>query len=86
LQQRFYPVNFPAPSVFRNISPRKLILAGVLICSIVVFLLILLAGGVAILHEAAPRNGNAGVYGTMAAVKRVIIHHFIPHFIPHHHR
>ena len=66
----------------RNISPRKFILAVILVCSIIVFFMILLAGSVAIVHEGAPRQGNASLYGTMAAVKRVIVHHFIPH----HHR
>jgi hypothetical protein len=67
------------PSVFRNISPRKLVLALVLLGAILFCGVILLAGAVAVVHEAAPRQGGGTLYGTLAAVKRIIIHHIIPH-------
>jgi hypothetical protein len=64
----------------RGISPRKLILGVILAGSVLLFFMVLLAGGVAILHEAAPRGGGrASFAGVVLAIRHVIAHHLSFH-------
>jgi len=80
------PPSFP-PAAARTprrggiLTPRKLILAGILIGSILFFFLILGVTAVAVLREAAP-TGHSGLTPLLIAIKRVIAHH-IPHFSHH---
>jgi hypothetical protein len=61
------------------LSPRKVILGLVLAGAILFFCLILMVGAIAILREAAPKTGYAGLRHIIAAVR-----HVIAHTIPHH--
>jgi hypothetical protein len=66
---------------FGAIPPHKLILAVILAGSIIFCSLILLAGGIAIVREAAPQGygGHAGLARLAIAVKHAIIHHLFHH-------
>jgi hypothetical protein len=78
------PAQSPAPggqTARGSISPRKLILGVILAGSILLFFLILFAGGIAILREASPRGGARTPL--LVAVKRVIAHDIL-HI--HHHK
>jgi len=60
-----------------GIPLRKIILALVLLGSIIFFCLILLAGTVAVLREAAPASSRVGLRALVLEVKRVIVHHMV---------
>jgi hypothetical protein len=78
------PAQSPAPggqTAQGSIPPRKLILSVILAGSILLFFLILFAGGIAILHEAAPKGGARLPF--LVAIKRVIAHDIL-HI--HHHK
>jgi len=79
----------PSPAAMRRrISPLKVILALILFASLVFCCLIALAGGVAILHEAAAPGGRGGVALNLALTGKAIIHYsrtIIHHFVHHRH-
>jgi hypothetical protein len=72
------------PACRAGISPRKLILAVILVCSIFCFFLILFATAVAILREASPAHGYAGRIGLTSLIIRLkrVAHHVVN--IAHH--
>ncbi len=73
-------MNIPtSPQSPGAISPRKLILAVILAGSILFFFLILSAGAVAILREAAPHGHGAGIVRIILAVRHAIAHHIFHH-------
>ena len=71
-------------AIGQRLPLRKIILGIVLVCSILAFFLILLASGVAILREAAPRGyGAPGVRPGLKALV-VTIKHIVHHIVAHH--
>jgi len=58
----------------RGIPPRKLVLVVILGASILFVLLMLFAGGIAILREAAP-HGHAGLARLVLGFRHIIAHY-----------